>query len=196
MSEQYPHLIMHLFCSNLLRNLSRAPLLMLAANQRFLLKKWIPSGRRLGRGFILLPICLPLVCSTLRTLAAQPEPAPVESSAPSSVATFSCLSLYWSPPSGASENTCSASYREKGSSDWHEALPLWYDTRNQEYRGSIVSLKPGTAYEVKLRLDQSATETVLKAATWTETAPIAKVIRLPADTRSAPLVISEGGSPD
>jgi hypothetical protein len=137
-----------------------------------------------------------LVFSTLPTLAAQPEPAPVESSAPSAVSTFVCLSLYWSPPSGSSENTCSASYREKGSPDWHEALPLWYDARNQEYRGSIVSLKPGTAYEVKLRLEQSATETVLEAVTWAETAPIAKVIRLPADTRSAPLVISEGGSPD
>jgi hypothetical protein len=108
------------------------------------------------------------------------------------VPTFNCLSLYWAPKEGGVDRVCSVRYRASGSQPWREALPLWFDARNSEYRGSIVNLKPGTNYEVEVGL-QGARRT-FRARTWSEAFPVAKMVRLPA-TSNRELVIDQSGTP-
>ena len=57
-----------------------------------------------------------------------------------------------SPGGGSSSNECTLQYRQLGSSDWKEGLPLWFDDRDNEYRGSMVNLKANTEYEMELSL--------------------------------------------
>jgi hypothetical protein len=57
-----------------------------------------------------------------------------------------------------------------------------------EYRGSIVDLRPGTAYTLRLVLGGTVKETV-SAQTWCETFPVARTVYVPAGRQSAPLEI-------
>ena len=66
------------------------------------------------------------------------------------------------------------------------------NSRNSEYRGSLIGLTPDTSYEVEVSLVGGATETV-KAKTWTEKFPIAKTIVLP-ETSDQTLTITKSGS--
>ncbi len=81
---------------------------------------------------------------------------------------------------------------------WQEAQDLWFDGRALdgrpgEYRGSIVNLKPGTEYKVRLMLDDDfRTEVVARAATWSDRFPIAKTVTLPRAS-SQTLIIDESG---
>jgi len=120
---------------------------------------------------------------------------------PSTVSTFHCIGVYWSPHDGSGDNVCQVHYRALGSTGWKEALPLWYDDRGvggypAGYRGSIVNLDPGTAYEIKLELLKTGTEEELIAETWSEEFPIAHTVYLPAGTRNHTLRITGSGSPD
>jgi hypothetical protein len=114
--------------------------------------------------------------------------------APTAVATFESLGLYWAPSGRAASNTASVRYRVVGSSSWRTAMPLWYDARNGgEYRGSIVHLASGTTYEVEISLSGGLTESVTKS-TWSENFPIAQTVTLPTSS-SQPLTIASSGSP-
>jgi len=120
---------------------------------------------------------------------------------PSAVSTFHCIGVYWSPQDGSSDNVCQVHYHRVGSTEWKEALPLWYDDRGvggypAGYRGSIVNLEPGTTYEIELRLLNTGTTETFTASTWSEDFPIAKTVYLPAGTTNQPLWITESGSPD
>ena len=69
------------------------------------------------------------------------------------VPTFHAIGLYWAPTGGAAGVTAQVLFREtNGTGAYRQGLDLWYDTRNSEYRGSIVDLKPNTAYDIKLTL--------------------------------------------
>jgi hypothetical protein len=130
----------------------------------------------------------------------EPEDGGIQPDA-SSVSTFHCIGVYWSPAEGSRDNRCQVRYRPLGSSAWKEALPLWYDDRAvgrypRGYRGSIVNLDPGTVYEIKLRLLKTGTEEELLAETWSEDFPIAKTVYLPAGTTHQTLRITESGAPD
>ncbi|MHC4119896.1 MAG: LamG domain-containing protein [Planctomycetota bacterium] len=130
------------------------------------------------------------------TAAAAPAPEP-----PSTVSTFHCIGVYWSPNEGGADNICQVHYRSHGSTEWKEAMPLWYDDRGvggypEGYRGSIVNLDPGTAYEIKLELLNTGTEEHLTAETWSEDFPIAETVYLPSWTTYHTLRITESGSPD
>jgi hypothetical protein len=57
---------------------------------------------------------------------------------PIAVPIFECIGLCWKAPGGTADEVCQASYRPAGSANWKEALPLWFDGRNRECRGSIV----------------------------------------------------------
>jgi hypothetical protein len=116
---------------------------------------------------------------------------PVKVIGQSAVSTFESIGLYWSPSGGSSSNECRVQYRVSGQSSWREGLPLWFDPRDQEYRGSIVHLNPGTSYEIRLTLD-SGTSTTLNARTWSDNFPIARTVHV--SSRNQPLIISEGGS--
>lgn len=108
------------------------------------------------------------------------------------IATFESLGLYWKPPADPGAAGCPVRYRKSGESTWREGLPLWYDARDGECRGSLVSLAPGTEYVVRLRLPGQPSRVELKARTWSERFPVAKTVRV--GERSTTLEITEGGS--
>jgi hypothetical protein len=109
------------------------------------------------------------------------------------VCTFECIGLYWTPDGGAEDRTCRVRYRQSGAPMWQEALPLWFDKRIGEYRGSIVSLQSGTTYEVRLDLSEGGSAAELKATTWRETFPIARTIAVE-DLTGKTLTVDQSGS--
>jgi hypothetical protein len=113
---------------------------------------------------------------------------------PIAVPTFECIGLYWKPPGASSNAVCEANYRAAGRTDWKQALPLWFDTRDQEYRGSIVHLQPGTAYEIRLQLKGTPTAASFQAQTWAEAFPVARKVAC-ATHSGQTLTVSESGSP-
>ncbi|MGI5870244.1 MAG: right-handed parallel beta-helix repeat-containing protein [Kiritimatiellia bacterium] len=120
---------------------------------------------------------------------------------PRAVATFNSLGLYWKPTGGSAKREVAVQYREKGADAWSDALPLWFDPNEHgaeaaahaaEYRGSIVHLKAGTTYEVKLSL-AGGSERVIEAATWSDDFKIARTVVVPSEQKGC-YVITEGGS--
>ena len=100
------------------------------------------------------------------------------------VATFESIGLYWKPPADPGPAGCPVKYRKQDEREWKEGLPLWYDARNGECRGSLVQLSPGTKYDIEV-----GGKTIV-ASTWSEKFPIAKTIK------PVPQEIKEGGSKD
>ena len=109
------------------------------------------------------------------------------------VATFESIGLYWSPAGGSADVTCTVRYRVAGTSTWREGLSLWFDERDDEYRGSLVHLRSGTPYEIELTLDPSGISTSLQVSTWSDRFPIGQTVYLP-EASSETLVIQNGGS--
>jgi len=118
-------------------------------------------------------------------------------SAQTAIPTFHCLSLYWDPPDGAANVACNVEYRAAGETAWRKGLDLWYagdvlgDAWDSQYRGSLVGLKPGTGYEVRLTLPSGASSTVA-ARTWSEAFKVKKTIMVAGG--GSMLTTSEGGS--
>jgi hypothetical protein len=139
------------------------------------------------------PVTLCL-CALIHLLFAIWLPAADPAGNPKAVLTFECVGLYWKTPQGAADRPCEVSYRASGEKDWRQALPLWFDPRNQEYRGSIVQLRPDTTYEIALQLKATGTRASLQAQTWSETFPVGQSITLPVRS-SEPLTITGSGSP-
>jgi hypothetical protein len=139
---------------------------------------------------------LPLLAWAGSSAGAQPGatafPAPTAGEDPVAVPTFHCLGLYWAPTGGAEDNECTVRYRAVGREQWGEALPLWFDARNREYRGSIVSLQPGTDYEVSLQI--AGNTRTLQAHTWSEQFPVAQQVGVPEHSAQT-LVVEQSGSP-
>jgi len=106
------------------------------------------------------------------------------------VPTYEAVGLYWASP-GANANGCDVQYRKSGESSWRQALPLWFDSSDNECRGSIVNLTPGATYEVQLGvggvMQRSTTFT-----TWSNTKPVARTVGVASG--SATLNVTEGGS--
>ena len=115
--------------------------------------------------------------------------------APYGIATFECIGLYWQVPDRYGDQVCQVSFRPEGKNKWRSGFPLWFDARNNEYRGSLVHLEPGTTYEIKLSLAGASAGQTLKCTTWSETFPIGKTVELPSNS-SETLLISESGTPD
>ena len=106
---------------------------------------------------------------------------------PRAIATFESIGVYWSPPSDPGPHGCALQFRRSGEAQWREALPLWYDARNRECRGSVVQLEAATKYELQLGGHQ------FSASTWSERFPIARTVTV---TTSGALKITEGGTPN
>jgi hypothetical protein len=133
-------------------------------------------------------------------------PAPVQKKEPvppkcEAVPTFESVGLYWSLPQGSPTVTAQVAYRVAGETAWKAAQDLWYDGRAlggrpAEYRGSIVGLKPGTTYEVRLTLAGTPVVQTLQVATWSETFPIARTVELPARSTTMLEIKDVNGSPD
>ena len=125
-------------------------------------------------------VCLLLMGASLRASDANPR----------AVATFESLGIYYNH--AAVQEGCRVSYRAAGASAWREGYPLVYDARERQYRGSLVGLKPGTAYDI--RLDAGGEHAVFQARTLAEDFPIGKTTYLPGGTTDQPIVIKEGGT--
>jgi hypothetical protein len=142
----------------------------------------------------------------------------------SAVSTFESIGLYWSGTSGyggGSNIACNVQYRIAGSdSPWSTGYPLSFDSRQHnvndvsgtaagysqswiytgvtrpanEYRGSIVGLKAGTNYEIKLSLQGSSATNTITQSTWAETStwPVASTVSVP--NGSSTLTITSGGT--
>ena len=113
--------------------------------------------------------------------------------APKAVATFHSIGLYWSPEGGGEGNAARVQFREaKGS--WRPGLDLWFDARNNEYRGSIVELKPDTEYEIRLTLDGKSES--VKAKTWSEKFPVKRTVQVKPGTTHLVIEATESGDED
>jgi hypothetical protein len=91
------------------------------------------------------------------------------------------------------------SFRRQGTRKWSEGLPMKYhpisntDQDVADYRGSIVHLRPGTRYEVRLSLAGTDLSTNFFATTWSESFPVGE--RVIAKSQETPLAITESGKP-
>jgi len=138
-----------------------------------------------------------LVCQMLAAAAAD-APASTPLTTPQAIATFHSLGLYWSPAGGAADKLVQVRYRVQGTQPWLDALPMRYlpiantDEDLADYRGSIVELRPATAYEVQLTLTGTATTATLTARTWSEDFPCGTTTKV-AD-RDTPLEITDSGT--
>jgi hypothetical protein len=114
--------------------------------------------------------------------------SPALAAEPRAVPTFESIGVYWAPPSDPGPAGCPIQFRKAGESAWREGLPLWFDARNAECRGSLVQLEPGTKYEIQLGHARLTTQT------WSERFPIASTVKVRSGTYQ--LDIKQGGSAD
>jgi hypothetical protein len=110
--------------------------------------------------------------------------------APTAVATYECLGLYWA---SAAPGECAVQFRRAGDGPWRTALPLAYDARDHEYRGSIVGLAPDTSYEIKLIA--GGREAALKARTRSDQFPVGETTALPPGESAESFTIAKSGTP-
>lgn len=113
---------------------------------------------------------------------------------PTAISTFECVGLYWTLYNV--DPVVQVRYRVAGTKPWKEALPLWFDARDGQARGSIVGLKPGTRYEINLSWAEGGIVSTLFTETWSEDIPVARTVYLQPGNRTEPLIIDEGGDPE
>jgi hypothetical protein len=134
-----------------------------------------------------------LSCGLLLTIGvtrAVDTPANTAIATPATaIATYECIGLYWQTPVA---QVCTAQYRRAVEPAWRDALPLVYDSRDGEYRGSIVGLAPDTAYEIRLHAD--AREVALTARTRSEHFAIGETTETPAGDRVQEITVTKSGS--
>jgi hypothetical protein len=133
-------------------------------------------------------------------LVKNPPVPPIEPNC-EAIPTFESAGIYWSRPEGSATVAAQVAYRIAGEIAWKPAQDLWYDGRAlagrpPEYRGSIVGLKPGTDYEVRLSLAGTPVVQTLRVATWSEMFPIARTVTLPALSTTMLEIKDVRGSPD
>ncbi len=114
---------------------------------------------------------------------------------PTAIPTFESMGIYWSPDDGAEDNRCLVSYSESGTDEWFDGLPLWFDARDGEYRGSIVNLRPGTSYDFALTLEATGTPGTVTHKTWSDLFHIKQTVAL-APLINSTLEITESGDPN
>jgi hypothetical protein len=109
--------------------------------------------------------------------------------APAAVTTFECIGLYWKT---AAASECSVGFRREGEADWRAALPLVFDERDGEFRGSIVGLVPNTPYEVRLKAgDREAT---LTARPRDDRFPVGETTALPTGDNVQEVIVTKSGT--
>jgi len=113
------------------------------------------------------------------------------------IPTFECIGIYWSPEGGSVDKDVLVNFREAGTSQWQMGLNMKYNPQNSsydggDYRGSIVKLKPDTKYEIQLTLKGTSNTITYNEKTWTENFPIGKTIY--PGNRSTQLTINKADS--
>lgn len=107
------------------------------------------------------------------------------------VPTYECAGVYWKAPEAG---TCRIAYREVKSKTWIQGFPLVYDGRDGEYRGSIIKLRPNTAYEIKL--ETQSDKTGIKFITKNDQFSIGKTTIIPEGESDETIRITESGTAD
>ena len=107
--------------------------------------------------------------------------------------TFNSIGVYWAPAGGSESNGAKLAFRQVGKAAWRQGLAPWFDPRDAEYRGSIVELEPGTAYEIRLSLDSGLAQTI-RTATWDEGFRIKKTVRIAPGTTRLVIDASDSGN--
>jgi len=129
------------------------------------------------------------------SLGKAPPPEPRN---PVAVATFEAIGVRV-PCGGVPKPTerMPVRYRRRADTRWREGLPLFYCPTDNEFRGSLVDLEPGTVYEIECWLKNTPEKLLtLSATTWAEEIPIGEVRTLPVGPRREPLIIRDQGKPD
>ena len=115
------------------------------------------------------------------------------------IPTFECISIYWSPEGGGADKDVLVKFRETGTTEWHNGLNMKYNPQNPtydggDYRGSLVNLKPDTEYEIELTLEGTNTQTTYIEKTWPENFPIGKTIYPGSMSKQLDIMKSDSGS--
>lgn len=144
-------------------------------------------------------IGLALVISIATEVVAGPAPLPARIEALEAVPTFESVGVYLTVAGPMAELTAELAWRVAGTETWQSALePVAYEP-DRQFRGSVLLLTANTAYELRVRLrgrDEVLGEATTAVRTWTEQVPIAREVVLPAGVSTAPLIITERGTPD
>src|SRR4051812_4366683 len=106
------------------------------------------------------------------------------------IPTYESVGLYWAKP--GSTAGCKVQFRVAGSSAWTQGLDLWYDGRDDECRGSLVHLTPGTSYEVQVGATGGSFTNTITTKTWSNTVPVSQTVPVTATT--AQFNVNSGGS--
>ena len=107
------------------------------------------------------------------------------------VSTYECAGIYWKRNNSG---VCKVRYKSDFEKEWKQGFDLVYDERDGEYRGSIVGLRPNTAYEAELEADNE--RTALNFKTRSDSFPIGKVTELQEGESNKSILITESGTPD
>lgn len=141
----------------------------------------------------------PTTSTTSTTTTATTAPAPAPAPAPTlpstntrAVPTFESIGLYWTPPANPGSAGCSIRYQKLGDTAWKDGLPMWYDARNNECRGSLVQLSPGTGYAVQFALPGKPAVAEVRTTTWSQSFPIARTVNVSSSNQT--LAITQGGT--
>ncbi|MYM26363.1 hypothetical protein GTP46_27410 [Duganella sp. FT135W] len=111
------------------------------------------------------------------------------------IATFNSIGIYWAPAGATIDKRARVQFRKQGDSSWRDGLPLWFDPRNREYRGSLVELADGANYEISLSLaDEPGTTASTTQSTWSNAVPVGQTITLPV-TSAATYTVNVSGTP-
>jgi hypothetical protein len=124
------------------------------------------------------------------------SPPPV-AKAISATATFEAIGVRV-PTSGSPDprERMPMRYRERGAKSWRDGLPLFFCPTDDEFRGSLVGLKPDTSYEIECWLVKSPQKRLaVSCRTWSEDVPVGEVRPLPV-SRTEPLEIRDEGKAD
>ena len=128
-----------------------------------------------------------LVC--LGTITRAADTASTEN--PRAICTYECAGLYWRL---AEVGACRVRYAEAGSRSWRNGLDLVYDSRDGEYRGSLVGLRPATRYRVELAAGTVKAD--VEFTTRSDVFPVGRRTILPAGESTKTVVITESGTPE
>jgi hypothetical protein len=120
----------------------------------------------------------------------QPEPAAcADSPALRLMATYESVSIWLDDPAPGEAQVF---YRGEGDAFWSGALPLWFDAERGLHKGSLVHLRSGRRYEVRIATG-SATYCG-DIATKSDVYPVGRTVDL--GSRAGEVEITAGGTPD
>ena len=122
--------------------------------------------------------------------SARAQTATLPSTGTIAIPTYESVGLTWQSPGGTAG--CEVKYRKWGDTAWVPGLALWYDARDTQCRGSLVSLAPNTDYQVEFNLPGQPAARGLVFKTWANQVPVASTVNVASG--SATLNITQGGS--